>query len=81
MADGCFPAERRPVDADITSQLARLHVVSLRPGKGAADRRRSSSSAARAGIGVVQAAALPAEAGVSPSSAGALLPLLSRGEA
>ena len=37
------------------------------------------SSAARAGIGAVQAAALPAEAGVSPSPAGALLPLLRSG--
>jgi hypothetical protein len=43
MADCCFPAERRSVDAGMTSQLARLHVVPLRPGKGAADRRRSSS--------------------------------------
>jgi hypothetical protein len=41
MADCCFPAERRSVDAGMTSQLARLHVVPLRPGKGAADRRRS----------------------------------------
>jgi hypothetical protein len=44
MADCCFPAERRSVDEGTTSQLARLHVVPLRPGKGAADRRRSSSS-------------------------------------
>ena len=44
MADCCFPAERRSVDGGTTSQIARLHVVSLRPGKGAADRRRSSSS-------------------------------------
>jgi hypothetical protein len=43
MADCCFPAERRSVDAGMTSQLARLHVVPLL-GKGAADRRRSSSS-------------------------------------
>ena len=47
MADCCFPAERGSVDAGTTSQLARLHVVSLRPGKGAADLRRSSSSNAQ----------------------------------
>ena len=34
MADRCFLAERRPVDAEITSQLARPHVVPLRPGNG-----------------------------------------------
>jgi hypothetical protein len=39
MADRCFLAVRRPVDADIPSQLAWPHVVPLRPGKGAADRR------------------------------------------
>jgi hypothetical protein len=33
VADCCFPAERRFVGAGTTSQLARLHVVSLRPGK------------------------------------------------
>jgi hypothetical protein len=33
MADCCFLAERRPVDADITSQLARPHVVPVRPVK------------------------------------------------
>jgi hypothetical protein len=33
MADRCFLAGRRPVDAEITSQLARPHVVPLRPGK------------------------------------------------
>jgi hypothetical protein len=48
MADCCFPAERRSVDEGTTSQLARLHVVPLRPGKGAADRCRSSSSDAAA---------------------------------
>ena len=36
---------------------------------------------ARARIGAVRAAALPAEAGVSPSSASALLPLLRRSRA
>ena len=36
---------------------------------------------ARVGIRAVRAAALPAEAGVSPSSAGALLPLLKTGTA
>jgi len=44
MADRCFLAERRPVNAEITSQLARPHVVPLRPGNGAADRRPSSRS-------------------------------------
>jgi hypothetical protein len=44
MADCCFLADRRRVDADITSQLAQRHVVPLRPGKGAADRRPSSAS-------------------------------------
>ena len=44
VADCCFPGERRSVDGGTTSQIARLHVVPLRPGKGAADRRRSSSS-------------------------------------
>ena len=33
MADRCFLAERRPLDAEITSQLARPHGVPLRPGK------------------------------------------------
>ena len=33
MANRCFLAEWRPVDAEITSQLARPHVVPLRPGK------------------------------------------------
>jgi len=44
MADCCFLAERRPVHAEITSQLAPPHVVPLRPGKRAADRRPSSTS-------------------------------------
>ena len=44
MADRCFLAERRPVDAEITSQLAPPHVVPVRPGKGVADRRPSSTS-------------------------------------
>jgi hypothetical protein len=44
MADCCFPAQRRSVDASTASHATRLHAVLLRPGKGAADRRRSSSS-------------------------------------
>ena len=56
MADCCFPAEQRSVDAGMTSQLARLHVVPLRPGKGAADRRRSSSSGPATRAGTVRAA-------------------------
>ena len=48
MADCCFPADRRSVDGGMTSQLARLHAVPPRPGKGAADRRRSSSSVGEA---------------------------------
>jgi len=38
MADCRFPAQRRPVDAGMTSQVARPLMVPLRPGKGAADR-------------------------------------------
>jgi len=33
MVDRCFLAEQRPVDAEITSDLPRPHVVPLRPGK------------------------------------------------
>jgi len=65
MADCCFSAERRPVDAGMTSQLARFHVVPLRPGKGAADRRRSSSSPTQAGPATFEADALPGRAAVT----------------
>ena len=61
-----------------TARLARILTARepLRSSAAAARDDECLSSAARARIGAVRAAALPAEAGVSPSSASALLPLL-----
>jgi len=65
MADCCFSAERQSVDAGMTSQVARSHVVPLRAGKGAADRRRSSPSGAVASSTPPAALAAPGGPAVS----------------
>jgi hypothetical protein len=55
MADCCFLVERRSVDAAMTSQVGRRHVLPLRPSRGAADRRRSSSFQAVARVSRIPA--------------------------
>jgi hypothetical protein len=80
MADCCFSAERRSVDGGTTSQLARLHAVPLRPAKGAADRRRSSSSVPSVSLDVTQTFDPPGRSSsVAVPALGDLVRLFGRG--